>query len=124
MKIAICAKKEGLKSEVSDRFGRAENFVIYDTESKEAITVDNTAKNAASGAGGSAVKLLNKNDVEVALIPELGPHAIDAVKAFEIKAYAYGDSKTVEEALKNYEDGKLERLLTNTNEGKHGLRRA
>jgi len=124
MKIAICAVSEGLKSTVADRFGRADNFVIFDTETKEVVTIENTAKNEASGAGGSAVRLLDNNKVEIALIPELGPKAIDAVKAFGIEAYAYGESKTVEEAIKKYENKELEKLMTNTNEGKHGLRRA
>ena len=124
MKIAICAKDEGLQSAVADRFGRAEKFVIFDTETKEVVTIENSARNEASGAGGNAVRLLDKNKVEIVLVPELGPKAMDAVKAFEIEAYAYGESKTVEEAIKKYENGELEKLLTNTTESKHGLHKA
>lgn len=124
MKIAVCAREEGLQSVVADRFGRAENFVIYDTETKEVVTVENSARNEASGAGGSAVRLLDQNKVEIVIAPEVGPKAIDAVKAFGIEVYAYGDSQTVEDAINNYKNGILEKILTNTNNGKHGLHRA
>lgn len=123
MIIGICAKENGLDSAVADRFGRAECYVLFNTETKETRTIDNTAKNSASGAGGRAVRLLNENEVEVALAPELGPKAMDAIKAFEIRAYSYGESKTVREALENYENGKLKEFKTNSTESHHGLRR-
>jgi predicted Fe-Mo cluster-binding NifX family protein len=124
MKIGICAKNNGLESEVADRFGRADNYVIFDTETKESITIENIAKNEASGAGGTAVRLLDKNKVEIVLAPELGPKAIDAIKAFNIRAYAFGNSKTVQEAIENYQNGKLNEFITNSTEGHHGLRKA
>ncbi|PLX33792.1 MAG: hypothetical protein C0604_02965 [Clostridiales bacterium] len=123
MIIGICAKETGLNSPVADRFGRAECYVLFDTETKEARTIENTAKNSASGAGGRAVRLLDENGVSVTLAPELGPKAMDAIKAFEISAYSYGESKTVKEALENYEAGKLEEFKTNSTESHHGLRR-
>lgn len=124
MKIAVCAKSEGLTSKVDDRFGRAEKYVIFDTETKAVETIENTAKNQPSGAGGNAVGLLDKNGSNVVLVPELGPNAMTALNAFSIEAYAYSDSKTVEEAINKYQNGELKKLLTNTNEGKHGLYRA
>ncbi len=124
MKIGICAKNNGLESEVADRFGRANNYVIFDTETKEVVTIENIAKNEASGAGGTAVRLLDKNKVEIVLAPELGPKAMDAIKAFNIEAYALGNSKTVKEAIENYENDKLNKFITNSTEGHHGLRKA
>ena len=124
MKIGICAKNNGLESEVADRFGRANNYVIFDTETKEVLTIENIAKNEASGAGGTAVRLLDKYKVEIVLAPELGPKAMDAIKAFNIDAYAFGNSKTVKEAIENYENGKLDKFITNSTEGHHGLRKA
>ncbi len=123
MIIGICAKENGLNSPVADRFGRAEYYVLFNTESKESRTIENTAKNSASGAGGRAVRLLDENGVTVALAPELGPKAMDAIKAFEIRAYSYGESKTVKEALENFEAGKLKEFKTNSTQSHHGLRR-
>lgn len=124
MIIGVCAKEEKMESAVADRFGRAECYVIYNTETKEVLTTDNSAKNEASGAGGSAVRLLNEYKVDVVLAPELGPKAMDAIKAFEMEAYAYGDSKTVKEAIENFENGKLKRFMTNSTAAHHGLRKA
>ena len=35
------------------------------------------------------VKVLSDLDIEIVLVPELGPKAVDALKAFEIKSYQY-----------------------------------
>lgn len=123
MKIAVPAKTEGFGAIVDDRFGRCEKFVIYNTKTKEVFSIDNTAKNESGGAGGKAVRLLSQNGVEAAIVPELGPKASDAMKAFEIKAYKKGESLTVDEAVKNFEDGKLEEIEFATVEEHSGLRR-
>lgn len=124
MKIAVCAKGEGLKALVDERFGRADKFVIFDMEANDIETIENSAKNEGTGAGGQAVRNLYKNDVEVVIVPELGPKAVDALKAFEIKAYSLGESKIVEEAIKKYESGDLKELKANVVKGPGGLRRA
>ncbi len=124
MKIAVCAKNEGLESLVDERFGRCENYVIYDTETKEAITVENTAKNEGSGAGGKAVNILNQNGVEAVVVPELGPKAVKAIDAFEIKAYRINDQKTVQESIDALLEGKLRLLVTASVEEHQGLRKA
>jgi len=121
MKIAVCAKGEGLKALVDERFGRTDQFVIFDMETKEVKTVENSAKNAGVGAGGQAVRILNEENVEVVIVPEVGPKAVDALKAFEIKAYRLGESKTVEEAIKKYESKDLKEFELNVVKG--GLRR-
>ena len=121
MKIAVCSKGEGLKALVDERFGRADQFVIFDMVTKEVKTVENSAKNASAGAGGQAVRMLDENNVEVVIVPEVGPKAVDALKAFEIKAYSLGESKTVEEAIKKYESKDLKEFELNVVKG--GLRR-
>ncbi|SKC77021.1 NifB/NifX family molybdenum-iron cluster-binding protein [Maledivibacter halophilus] len=124
MKIAVCSKNEGLKALVDERFGRADKFVIYDVETKDVKTIENSAKNEGVGAGGQAVKNLYDNNVEVAIVPQLGPKAVDAFKAFEIKVYSLGESKTVEEAIEKYKNGDLKELKMDEIKGKGGLRRA
>jgi predicted Fe-Mo cluster-binding NifX family protein len=123
MKIAVCAKSQGMESIADDRFGRAEYYVIFDTNSLVAETVENTAKNESAGAGGSAVRLLSKSNVEVVLVPELGPKAVDAVNGFEIKAYRYADRKTVRETIEAYQAGQLQQIETSTTKSHSGLRR-
>jgi len=110
MKIAICAKQAGLDSLVDERFGRAENFTIVDLDTSVVETVENIAKNQASGAGGEAVKLLSKYSVDVAIVPHLGPKAETAMEAFEIKTVSQEDYKTVGEVLEAYKSNKLKEI--------------
>lgn len=124
MIIAVCAKDKGLESLVDERFGRAENYVIINTETDEVRTVDNTAKLESAGAGGSAVRLISNEGAEAILAPELGPKAMDAVKAFELKVYRYTEIKTVKETLDDYKAGKLKETSQSTINSKHGLHRA
>lgn len=124
MKIAVCAKNQGMDSIADDRFGRAEYYVIFDTESRAGETVENTAKNEPAGAGGSAVRILSQNNVDVVLVPELGPKAVAAINAFEIKAYRYTDRVTVREMIAAFQDGKLKQISTSTAKSHSGLRKA
>ncbi len=124
MKIAVCAKEKGMESIADDRFGRAEYYVIFDTDERGSETVENTAKGEPAGAGGSAVRLLSKHDVEVVLVPELGPKAVDAVNGFEMKAFRYADRKTVRETIAAYQAGDLQQIETSTTKSHSGLRRA
>lgn len=74
-------------SELDERFGRAEYFAIYDTDTKDTEIIDNDAKNESGGAGGKAVKILFQNKVQAVVSGEFGPKAVIALKDFEIKAY-------------------------------------
>ena len=124
MKIAFCVKGEGIGSQLDDRFGRAEEFVIVDLDTGEVVSIKNEAKDEAGGAGGKAVRQLYKQGVGIAVGPEFGPKAMDALKAFEMKVFKQGDCKDVEEALASYKDGKLEEVLTSTVEEHRGMRKA
>ncbi|WP_320047178.1 NifB/NifX family molybdenum-iron cluster-binding protein [uncultured Ilyobacter sp.] len=124
MKIAVASKDKGLKAEIDNMFGRAEYFVIVDSENMEVKTIENIAKNESNGAGGKAVKLLSNEGVEIIVAPELGPKAVTAVEAFKIKAYKKGSFKTVEEAVKAYKEGKLKEFESASVREHSGLRRA
>jgi predicted Fe-Mo cluster-binding NifX family protein len=123
MKIAVCSKGNDLKSLCDERFGRCETFVIFDTETKENFAIDNEAKNEGAGAGGKAVKILANNKVDILIAPELGPKAVDAIKAFEIVAYRSLVNLTVEEQIENFQQGKLEKFEDSSVESHSGLRR-
>lgn len=125
VKVAICAKNNvGLNSEVDDRFGRAEFYVIVDLETNETKIIENTAKNESAGAGGKSVSLLNKQGADVIIVPELGPKALKAMDAFELQAFQIDDSKTVQEALNSLNAGKLSKLDSASVKSHNGLRKA
>lgn len=119
MKIAINSKENNEDSKVSDRFARSEYFIIYNHDNLSFKALENTAKNEGSGAGGKAVKILGDIGVDIALVPELGPKALEALRAFDIKSYQYPREKTVKEVLYLYFEKKLPELLISTSKGKH-----
>jgi len=119
MKIAICSTSNNPESLVADRFARADYFAVYNSDDLQFTFFDNPAKNEGSGAGGKAVKVLGDLNVEIVLVPELGPKAIDALKAFDIKSFQYKQGETVRVALYSYFEKKLPEMLDATVSGKH-----
>lgn len=111
MRIAVCAQEASEFSPVADRFARAEYFVIYDHSTLSFTPIENDAKDESGGAGGKAVKLLNTHNVDVVLSPEVGPKALEALKAFEIEAYNYKHATTIKDAIYLYFEHKLSPIL-------------
>ncbi len=123
MKIAVCSKGVEMNSLCDERFGRCETFIIFDTKTKESFSIDNEAKNEGAGAGGKAVKILFNKGINLLIAPELGPKAMEAIKAFELETYRAIPNISVEEQIRSYEEGKLEKIKASTVEEHSGLRR-
>ena len=99
MKIATCSMGNELSSLCDERFGRCETFVVFDTETKGSFAIDNEAKNEGAGAGGKAVKILFNKGIDILIAPELGPKAMEAIKAFELETYRALPNISVEEQI-------------------------
>lgn len=119
MKIAICSDGNQIDSIVSSRFARAEYFAVYDSDTLAFTYTLNSAKDEGSGAGGKAAKIISDLSADIVLVPELGPKAVEALKAFEIESYQYKQGITVREALYSYFEKKLPKLLDASVKGKH-----
>ena len=119
MTIAFCLKDNDADSALDARFGRAEYFLFYNTESGNANIVSNEAKNAPGGAGAKAVQQMVDNGTECLIAPEVGPQAHDALEAFGIPAYKQGDSLSFRDALSAWEKGDLHRIDKPGNKGLH-----
>ena len=111
MIIGICAFENDENSPVSPRFARANYFVIYDHENLTFKVISNPALDESSGAGTKAIKTLSKEGVEVVLGPEIGPKALEALAAFEMKAYNYEGATDIKDALYLYFENKLPETL-------------
>lgn len=106
MKIAITSMGGSLDSLVSERFGRAPYFIIYDTETKEFIPHQNDATSLSGGAGPEAVRQIHSYGVDVIITGNLGGNAVAAIESSGIKAVTgfKGDQKVkaaIEEYLSN-----------------------
>jgi predicted Fe-Mo cluster-binding NifX family protein len=107
MKIIVTSTGDGLEAQVDPRFGRAACFLLYDTESKEAHSVDNRQSlNAAQGAGIQAAETISRLGAECLLTGHCGPKAFRALTAAGIRVYT-GAEGTVAEAIAAFEQGRL-----------------
>ncbi len=107
MILGISSNGKSKSSLTSERFARAPFFVIYNKEEKSFVYVDNIAKEENSGAGAKASKILFDHNVDVVLVPKLGPKSVKALEGFEIKAYQYPEQLNVEEVILLYLESKL-----------------
>ncbi len=82
MKVAVTSKGTTLESAVDPRFGRAEYFIIVDTETFEFDVVDNNKNsNAFKGAGIKAAAAIVDKGADVLLTGFCGPNAYKALHA-------------------------------------------
>jgi predicted Fe-Mo cluster-binding NifX family protein len=95
MKIAIPADDRSMESSVCQSFGRTPYFLIYDTETKKSIFLENGAASSQGGAGIKAAQTLVDNKVSAVLTPRCGENAAEVIKAANIKIY-----KTAYESIK------------------------
>ena len=106
MKIAISSSGQALDSNVDSRFGRAEYFIIVETETMEFEVLNNDNNAGSGGAGIGTAKLLVDANVHAVLTGNCGPNAQKTLNAAGIKLYT-GVSGTVSEAIESFKSGKL-----------------
>ncbi len=118
LRIAIPAVEETKDSRVDDRFARCNVYALY--QNGDISFNNNLAKEEMSGAGVKAAKQISEMGANIALVPEIGPKAYDALEAFGIEMYRY-DSKdyTLREAVDALLKGKLKKIEGFTHKGKH-----
>ncbi len=102
---------DGLLAKRGAHFGKAPFYVIVDVENGEIKDVDFTANPGHSGgACGNAVSNIKNLGAEVLIVSGIGPNPLMGFKQVGIKVYYDGESKTVEESVKNFLNGKLEEM--------------
>ncbi len=72
MKVAITSTGNTPESELDQRFGRCECFVIYDTETNSIEFIPNPNKEALEGAGPASVQIVASRGVEKVISGEFG----------------------------------------------------
>ena len=107
MKIAISSTGTDPDAQVDLRFGRCRNFVLFDDMSENFEFLDNEATASSGGAGIQAAQMLVDAGVSEVITGNIGPNAINVLKAAGIKAYHCGPG-TVRKALQKYRDGSLQ----------------
>ncbi|RJP30445.1 MAG: dinitrogenase iron-molybdenum cofactor biosynthesis protein [Candidatus Omnitrophota bacterium] len=108
MKIAITAQQQEMSAPLDPRFGRAPYFMIYDTDTKSALAVNNAQNlQAAQGAGIQAGQTLLDQGVGVLITGNVGPKAFRMLSAAGIQVYLT-PSGTAEQVLQRFQAGELQ----------------
>lgn len=105
--VAIAAKQPSLDSKVSERFGRAPYFIVFDHDEYQII--NNLSQDASSGAGVQAVQTLVSRGVTDVIAVKVGPKAERALQAAGIKLWRAEDG-TVSENIDKFRLDKLAAL--------------
>ena len=117
MKVAVTAQGRELSSPVDPRFGRAQCFIVVDTETGEFSAADNSQNlNAAQGAGIQAGKHVVDLGVQALITGHVGPKAFATLEAGGVAVYS-GATGTVADAVEQFKAGKLRQSATADVEG-------
>lgn len=106
MKICVTATGDKMTSTVDPRFGRCSWFILVDTETMEFKALANPNESAVGGAGIQSAQLIAKEGVQAVVTGNVGPNASTTLSSLGVKTYI-GASGTVEEAVRQYKEGKL-----------------
>ena len=109
MKILVTALGDKLSASIDERFGRAEYFVIYDTDTKEFEAIKNPFLNDQGGVGVSTAKFTVEKGVDAVISGSYGPNALEVLRASSVKLYK-AQSGTVEKNIDKLLNGKLEKF--------------
>jgi predicted Fe-Mo cluster-binding NifX family protein len=108
MRVAVTAQRPELDSPMDARFGRANYFVVVDTETGHYAVHDNAlSAEAVQGAGVQAARAVADFHVEAVLSGSVGPKALRTLRAANVRVYS-GARVTVRAAIKMLLAGELE----------------
>jgi predicted Fe-Mo cluster-binding NifX family protein len=110
MKIGISASGTDLTAQIDPRFGRAEYFIIVDSETMAFEVISNTALQAAHGAGIQAAQLMHEKGVTHLITGSVGPNAMQTLTAANIKIFQ-ANQGTVEAAVTALKNNTLSEVI-------------
>lgn len=106
MKIAITSKGTDLNAQIDPRFGRAENFIIYNEEDKSIKVISNSeGMNAAHGAGVQASQTVINEGVKAAIAGDFGPKASNLLQQAGVTKFNFANG-TVSDAIEAFNKSK------------------
>ena len=101
MKTVISSTGNSLNSEFDLRFGRASWFCIYEDSTDEVQFVENSSKDAQSGAGTKAVEIVAELGAQRIISGDFGPKAKKLLEQFDIQMVILNDDrKTIHDIVR------------------------
>lgn len=120
MNICITSQGKELDSQVDPRFGRCENFIIFDTELGQHKVLANTQAQLSGGAGIQSAQAVVTQGAQVVLTGNVGPNAYQVLTSAGIKVIT-GVTGTVKDAIEYYRQGKYQPAVSPTVASKSGM---
>ena len=106
MKISISSQGPNPDSIVDPRFGRAAQFLIYDTDTASYEVVSNSQSlEAAQGAGIKAAETISRHGARVLITGHCGPKAFSTLKAAGIEVIIGAEGLSISQAVDKYRSG-------------------
>ncbi|HOD70393.1 MAG TPA: NifB/NifX family molybdenum-iron cluster-binding protein [Deltaproteobacteria bacterium] len=107
MKVVFSTSGNTLDAPLDRRFGRASNFLVYDTETESFTVVDNRQNlNASQGAGIQSAQTVAGTGAKHLVTGHCGPKAFRVLNTAGIAIYTT-DAATVADALRQFLSGEL-----------------
>lgn len=118
MKVSVPSiGKGGMDDTVSQHFGRAPVYTVFDTETGEYSVVPNTSDH--NGGVGLPTDLLAETGVDVMLCGGIGKSAAVMFQNMGIDVFV-GASGTINDAINAWKSGTLSKAAQDGNCGSHG----
>jgi predicted Fe-Mo cluster-binding NifX family protein len=108
MKVCISSTGTDMASPVDPRFGRAAYILLVDTENDEVRHLAD-ATGMAHGAGVQAARKVIEARADALVTGQIGPNAFDVLSAAGVQIYLTSPT-TVEQAIRNLTEGRLEEI--------------
>ena len=118
MKFAIPVEDKSMENNVCMSFGRAPYFLIYDTDSKEKIFIDNSGAASQGGAGIKAAQTVVDSNAGALFTHRCGENAAEVLKSANIKIYKIIND-SIQDNINAFNNGELS-LLEKIHGGFHG----
>jgi predicted Fe-Mo cluster-binding NifX family protein len=120
MKICVTSQGDNLNTEIDPRFGRANYFLIVDTDNMEIESLKNPYTQAGGGAGIQAAQLVANKNVGAVITGNIGPNSFQVLTEAGLSIIS-GVSGSVKSAIEKYKNGELKSVENPTVKEKFGM---
>lgn len=108
MKYAISVREKNIDATIDTRFGRAQMFALYDSQTGECTWHGNSQNlQAAQGAGIQTAQNVVNLGAEAVVSGHCGPKAFRVLQTAGIKVYTFSGNTTIKDAVKQIESGAI-----------------
>jgi len=106
MKIAISAQQDSLSSPIDPRFGRAQGFILFDTETNTHQWLSNQNMDLPQSAGIQTAQMVVQAGAQAVITGQVGPKAQSALEQGNIRIVSTA-AASVQQAIDEFATGQV-----------------